>query len=373
MNSFKNKEIQIVAFAAPYPANYGGVIDVFYKIKALFDLGVKVHLHTYIYDDHYPTKELESICASVHYYKRANTHKYLQGWPYIISTRYNKKLIEQVKLLKHDVILEGLHTCFLVPYLKEAQISFSIRMHNIEWKYYRFLAELELSYVKKKYFLEEARRLKSFEKIIEGSKILSISKKDTEYLHQTYPSARIIDIPPFHHNKKINILSGQGEYAIFHANLSVNENEQAALWLIEKVFNKIEYPLIIAGKNPSERLQLAVNAYPNIQLESNPTDVKMKQLMMDAHIHLLPNRQPTGTKIKWINSLYVARYIIVNPEICPNHHETSGVFVSNDANIIQQTLLLLKDKIFTEKELASRKEWVGTTYNNISNAQLILG
>lgn len=373
MSNLNNKEIQIVAFAAPYPPNYGGVIDVFYKIKALKEIGVKVHLHTYIYDDHYPTKELERICASVQYYKRANTHKYLQGWPYIISSRYNKKLIEQVKLMKHEVILEGLHTCFLVPYLKEAKIPFSIRMHNIEWKYYKFLAEIELSYVKKKYFLEEARRLKNFEKVIEGTKILSISKKDTAYLKQTYPSARVIDVPPFHRDSKVEILTGQGEYAIFHGNLSVNENEQAALWLIEKVFNKIDYPLIIAGKNPSNKLQLAINAYPHIELEPNPSEKKMKQLMQEAHIHLLPNRQPTGTKIKWINSLYVARYIIVNPEICPEHHEVSGVFVSDSAKIVQQTIILLKDKTFTEEELTYRKEWVGTAYSNSSNAQLIVG
>ena len=29
------KEIHIITFDIPYPANYGGVIDVFYKIKAL--------------------------------------------------------------------------------------------------------------------------------------------------------------------------------------------------------------------------------------------------------------------------------------------------------------------------------------------------
>ena len=43
------KHLHIVAFDIPQPANYGGVIDVFYKIKALTNLGVKVHLHCYEY------------------------------------------------------------------------------------------------------------------------------------------------------------------------------------------------------------------------------------------------------------------------------------------------------------------------------------
>ena len=29
------KNINIVSFDIPYPPNYGGIIDVFYKIKAL--------------------------------------------------------------------------------------------------------------------------------------------------------------------------------------------------------------------------------------------------------------------------------------------------------------------------------------------------
>ena len=34
---FKDKEVHIVSFDVPYPPNYGGVIDVFYKIKTLFN------------------------------------------------------------------------------------------------------------------------------------------------------------------------------------------------------------------------------------------------------------------------------------------------------------------------------------------------
>ena len=41
------KEIHIVTFDIPYPVNYGGVIDVFYKIKALKEAGIKIHLHCF--------------------------------------------------------------------------------------------------------------------------------------------------------------------------------------------------------------------------------------------------------------------------------------------------------------------------------------
>ena len=33
----------------PYPPNYGGVIDVFYKIKSLHAIGIKIILHCFKY------------------------------------------------------------------------------------------------------------------------------------------------------------------------------------------------------------------------------------------------------------------------------------------------------------------------------------
>ena len=37
-----NKTIHIIVFDVPYPSDYGGIIDVFYKLKALHQLGVNI-------------------------------------------------------------------------------------------------------------------------------------------------------------------------------------------------------------------------------------------------------------------------------------------------------------------------------------------
>jgi len=44
-----DKHLHIISFDVPYPTDYGGAIDVFYKIKALHKLGIKIHLQTYEY------------------------------------------------------------------------------------------------------------------------------------------------------------------------------------------------------------------------------------------------------------------------------------------------------------------------------------
>ena len=63
------RHLNIIAFNIPWPPNSGGVIDVYYKMKALHRCGVKIVLHCFEYERaHSP--ELEAICEKVYYYKR---------------------------------------------------------------------------------------------------------------------------------------------------------------------------------------------------------------------------------------------------------------------------------------------------------------
>ena len=43
------KAINIISFDVPFPANYGGVIDVLYKLKYFHQKGIEVHLHCFEY------------------------------------------------------------------------------------------------------------------------------------------------------------------------------------------------------------------------------------------------------------------------------------------------------------------------------------
>ena len=57
----KEQRLHIVSFDVPFPPNYGGVVDVFYKIRALHKLGVKIHLHCFEYGRG-EQKELDKYC-----------------------------------------------------------------------------------------------------------------------------------------------------------------------------------------------------------------------------------------------------------------------------------------------------------------------
>ena len=83
--------LHIISFDIPYPANYGGVIDVYYKAKALAEKGVKVHLHCFQYGRK-PSTELTDLFYEVKYYKRDISKKHLfKSIPYIVSSRVSEE------------------------------------------------------------------------------------------------------------------------------------------------------------------------------------------------------------------------------------------------------------------------------------------
>ncbi|MDD3107200.1 MAG: hypothetical protein PHP65_05330 [Bacilli bacterium] len=85
--------LHIIALNIPYPANYGGVIDIFYKVKDLYNNGVKIILHCFDYGRG-EQPELEKYCEKVYYYKRNTSFiNSLQSTPYIVQSRKNKQLL----------------------------------------------------------------------------------------------------------------------------------------------------------------------------------------------------------------------------------------------------------------------------------------
>lgn len=349
--------LHIVSFDVPWPADYGGVIDVFYKIKWLKQLGVNVTLHCFAYGRQ-PAHELEAICKKVHYYERKTSpFKQLSSLPYNVSSRYSPELVNELRSDNAPILLEVLHTCWLMnePTLKGR--TFIYRHSNIEHEYYRLLAASERNWLKKQYLLIEARRLEKFESVISHAKfILAVNQKDTAYFKKKFPQQETLYLPSFHPNDQCISKTGLGKYVLFHGNLSISENYHAASWLIENVFSKMEHPVIIAGKNPPLFLKNTIEKYHNIQLIGNPSDQQMNDLIENAHVHCLYTHQATGLKLKLLNVLYRGRYILLNPLMA----EGTGLLASDSLFFVEQPIAFL-DKIndcmlqpFTPEQAANR-------------------
>ena len=141
--------LHIISFDIPFPADYGGVMDVFYKIKALHEAGIAITLHCFQYRDRQPQAELEKYCTKVHYYKRdlsplSMAQSLATNKPFITTSRMPSVLLKNLKTDNDPILFEGLHSCGYIAHSALKNRLKIVRMHNVEWEYYHNLELLEI-------------------------------------------------------------------------------------------------------------------------------------------------------------------------------------------------------------------------------------
>lgn len=358
--------IHLVAFNVPFPANYGGVIDVFYKIKAFQKIGIKVHLHCFEYG-RTVAKELLDICESVHYYKReTGIFQHFSVLPYIVKSRIDENLLKNLCQNDFPILFEGLHCCGLIGHSLLTKRLKIVRMHNVEWQYYEHLATKEANLIKRLFFKLESWKLKRFENIINHSDVLlTISPNDKKYFQTNYPTLENIYIPAFHPNEVITSKTGQGNYALFHGDLSVKDNELSALYLIRSVFNDLNIPLIIAGLNPSPTL--LAEATDDIIIKANLTNQEMNDLIENAQANVLFSFHSAGMKLKLLNALFKGRFCLVNTFMVDGTGLEKYCTVGHDANSLKNQLQRIFTKTFTKEIIEERKGLLNGVLSNENN------
>jgi len=361
--------LHIVSFDVPYPDDYGGVIDVFHKIRHLHALGVGIILHCY-QDGRNEQPELNKHALDVYYYPRSkNLLKLASSPPYMVSTRCNRDLLSRLKEDDHPVLLEGLHCTGFLEELAGERRHTIVRTHNVEHEYYRALAMQETSFMKRSYLSRESSKLEKYESILRyAGGIASISEKDREHFAAGFRN--VFHLPPFHRSDVVTARAGAGTYCLYHGNLSVAENHKAAMWLLTEVMPKTNRPLIIAGNHPRHELIRQVRLQKNAELVSNPEQGHMEQLISHAHVHLLPTFQSTGIKLKLINALFSGRHIVINSTMMQPGLE-KHVRIADSAEAFATALESCYQTAFSEEQLAERAGMLEQHFSNSRNAALL--
>lgn len=367
--------LHVVSFDIPYPANYGGVILIFNQIKALHAQGVKVILHCFQYGERTPQAELEKYCHEVHYYKRSRSLFYqLSFLPFIMRSRQNASLMKRLRRDNYPILFEGMHTSAWVWHKRLRGRQKLIRMHNVEWQYYEGLSysTAPTEVFEKIYYFIESIKLQRIEPrvVLHADEILTVSTNDQAYYREMKANTHYI--PAFHPNTQVESQLGRGEYVLFHGKLSVPDNEQSVIWLIENVFSKIDIPFIVAGMGPSSRLKDLVQQHDHITLVENPDDRRMNELISRAHINLLVSFQNSGIKLKLINALFRGRFCIVNEHMVSGTGLAKLCYVRNSATAIRQTIEALVNAPFEQSKIEERRALLETEFSNTANAKKLM-
>ena len=366
-----DNHLHIISFDVPYPANYGGVIDVFYRIKALSEAGVKVHLHCFEYGRGRQAA-LERLCYEVLYYKRDMSSRYLLGkLPYIVATRNSNDLANDLLKDDYPVLCEGLHSTavLLDKRLKDRKIY--VRAHNVEHDYYQGLGQAERSFWKRLYYRSEASKLRRYEPVLNhATGVFAITQKDADYFASRYKNVSLL--PAFNASDSVCVEEGRGDYVLYHGNLSVRENADAAEWLIEEVFSKLDCHCIVAGMNPPDRLIRLAKEHANVTLSINPDDAEMIDLLRNAQVNVLVTDQPTGLKLKLLNALYNGRFCLVNPEMVKGTGLESLCIVHEEPEAFIAEINRLMKTDFTEDDIKERDEQMQQLYRNETNVKTLI-
>jgi hypothetical protein len=346
---------------------------LFYKIKALHASGIRIHLHCFEYGRG-EQPELKKYCEAIFYYRRKKFFRSSElRLPYIVSSRINPRLIENLLKDNYPVLLEGIHCTY---YLYNGQLNdrkVLVRLHNVEFQYYRELSKSAKNIYKKMYYRIESRLLKKYEKVIsKKAKLITVNAKDKEMYQSVFSAKDVQFLPVFLPFNQVQSQTGKGNFCLYHGNLSVVENEKAALWLLENVFSQIDIPFIIAGKNPSSTLKSQSERSKNVQLIANPSQNKMEDLFKNAQIHLLPSFNSTGIKIKLLNALFNGRFIITNAASLEGTGLETLCEIAESPNEYIQRIQQIFLFSFTEQEISKRKDTLIKMYDNEKNARQLM-
>jgi len=363
--------LHIVSFDVPYPANYGGVIDVFYKAKALTEHGVKVHLHCFEYGRK-KAPELEKLFYKVYYYKRDVSKKHLfKSNPYIIETRISEHLVQNLLHDDYPILMEGLHTTALLRERRLRNRKRIVRTHNIEHEYYSHLSRVETDLFKKYYFFNEAAKLKKYESVLtKADLLLAISRTDYAYFSAKYKP--VVFMPAFHPYSAVRSLTGKGKYVLYHGNLSVPENINAVTTLLKEVFKGTKIHFKIAGLNPPRSLSNLVAANPFVEMTANPDDKLLNRLISHAHVNIFFTDQATGLKLKLLNALYNGRFVLTNDKMLSGSNLDKVCVMADSVSEMKQQLTALMKKDFTPTMKVERQAHLQSIYMNGNNVERLI-
>lgn len=367
------QKLHIISSDVPYPPDYGGMVDVFFKIKSLSEAGVKIFLHCFEYGRGRPS-ELEGLCEKMFYYSRKKKLSSLHFMrPYIITSRRDNALIDNLSKIDAPILFEGMHATYYLNHPALKQRFKILRNQNLEQTYYQFLAKREKWNIDKLYYLIESRLLKSAESKLQAVNcFMPIAEHEYDFFKSHYPEKINKWIPAFHTHNHVESLTGTGNYILYHGNLSHPENAEAAMFLLNEVCPHVNFPFIFAGKDPVGYLYKKLEKLENCTLIGNPDMEEMDQLIANAHIHTLLTFQPTGIKLKLLNALFRGRHVIVNEAMTAGSKLEAICPIANTA---EEIINLIRQKIkisFSDEMKRAREEMLLLNYDNKKNAAQII-
>jgi hypothetical protein len=362
-------DLHIVTFAVPYPANYGGAIDVWNRLVTLKSAGLRIHLHCFVYGPFTPQAKLDEVAEKVYYYPRVvKPVLFSRGQPYIVTSRKSKALLNNLLADKSPILFEGIHTTGFAKECKGRKLL--LRAHNVEHQYYAELAN-QTRGIKSLIFRRESLCLQDAELDLSAifDVVLAISPKDKEWFESH--GTNTILVPPFHGLKETQTKTGRGQYILYQGDLSIEINQEAVLDMMQRIPPDAAYPVVVAGRSGDRGFEEKLARYPNIKREADVSGEKMIELIENAQVILVHSLHGSGMKLKIFPALFHGRFVAATMDSQTNTPLDKAIHFYPPSGLAQ-LLETLWPTPFSTHHLLERKEILALQPGDAEKAREIL-
>lgn len=361
----KNKNLVILSPEAVYPANTGGRIVIFNKLKYLSALGYQVTLFCIVDSEKEGILQkiyLNKLGIKSYFYNRQkrkvqNLFNALR-LPFAVASRENKQLQKDLSTLiqKHKVDLIDIEfpqmavNILKIKLIKKYHIKIILNQHNIEYKTMRNIGLTFKNILKRTIFLFDANRLHSFENKLYSLDIIDaytfLSSNDLQVFKLEYPNLKVPCKVFGIGAEKHEILNenSNNKNVIIVGKMSYQPNIEGVLWFVKEVWPivKRDSPsskLYIVGKDPVESL---TNIKDKSIVVTGTVD-SVTPYYENSKVVAIPIFSGGGVKTKLIEAASYGMPIVTTP---------SGVLGTDFSNN-EQVIITKSNKVFARNIVAA--------------------
>jgi glycosyltransferase involved in cell wall biosynthesis len=267
-----------------------------------------------------------------------------------------------------------LESVFLATYFKEIRRQrkaiLAIRLHNIEYRIWKGLAE-ESRHLFKKYYLQNlATRMKRFEQNAwqEADVIIPITQRDAEIAKANISRTKIM-VAPFGMNEKIVKSNVEEQWNAYHIGaMDWAPNAEGIRWLIEEAWKDIhdavpELQFHFAGRN----MPVDFKNYEDNGVVCEGEVADANTFIANKKILLVPLFAAGGIRVKVLEGMAAGKLVIATPTAMQGIDEAvSGkhfLLATNAEEFKQQILWTLHHKEEATQIAEQGKKLVEEYYN----------
>ncbi|WP_175400847.1 glycosyltransferase [Clostridium pasteurianum] len=319
--------IIFISMELPYPANSGGRIYTWERLKQIQKHSNNIFLYTLAENsEKVELEKIKEVCSEVNIYRRENKYKnaILNLFkPYSVVSRYNKNMYYDIEKIiasekKVDLIIIDIPEMILNCPVNN-NIPKIITQHNIEFKVFQSIYKNSKNYIHKAIFYIEYIKMKRFEDKIYKSNLINgftfISEKDAEVFQNMYNIKRYNITPQgydvdFNNEKKITINDGC-KIILFTGKMNYQPNVQAVEWFCTNIFPHIKEKVknlkfYIVGKKPTDEVKKLANDDIIVTGEVESVEPYIHK----ADLVVIPLKSGGGVKIKLFEALGNGKIVV---------------------------------------------------------------